>query len=259
MRYLQRQLLDKKKIQTSNLAVSIGGDVIMDSPHSLRLPKGTTGQRSIIPENGMIRFNSTTGEVEVYQNSSWRALRFKESTGITQQTLGYGDGLTTIFGPLNPAPPSTVASGTTWGGQNLVVLVENVYQIHTTNYTIVQNPSIAGRTYNGDISVQANPGDSVLTFDVTTSPIYPSVNITGAAVTDPGSGLQASTVVSNYSVDSSGRLTSITLDKTVANIMTVGTIITITDSTNVGSGYYIQFNSAAPYSKAVTVLHGFDQ
>jgi hypothetical protein len=33
-----------------------------------------------------------------------------------------------------------IESGATWGGQNLIVLVENVIQTFNTNYTIVQNP-----------------------------------------------------------------------------------------------------------------------
>jgi hypothetical protein len=113
----------------------------MSTTNNLLLPKGSTANRPVAPLDGMIRYNTTLGEVELYQVSTWRSLRFKESTQITQQSLGNGDYVETYFGPLNPAPPTTVQSGTTWGGQNLLVIVENVIQVFNTNYTIVQNPS----------------------------------------------------------------------------------------------------------------------
>lgn len=140
MRYLQRQLLNKRQVIDYGIAVGIGGDVVINSTNNVLLPKGTTAERPVTPSNGMIRYNTTTGEVEVYQGSSWRSLRYKEGSTITLQSLGFGDGSTTIFGPLNPTPPSIIESGGTWGGQHLIVLVENVIQIFNTNYTIVQNP-----------------------------------------------------------------------------------------------------------------------
>lgn len=35
------------------------------------LPVGTTAQRPASPATGMIRYNTTTGSVEVYNGSSW--------------------------------------------------------------------------------------------------------------------------------------------------------------------------------------------
>ena len=140
MRYLQRQLLNKRQVIDFGIAVGIGGDVVINSTNNLLLPKGTTAERPITPVVGMIRFNTTTTEVEVYQGSAWRNLRFKEASAITLQPLGFGDGSSTLFGPLSPVPPSIIESGGTWGGQHLIVLVENVIQIFNTNYIIVQNP-----------------------------------------------------------------------------------------------------------------------
>ena len=104
----------------------------------MKLPFGTTNQQPgqsgntiTSPANGMLRYNTTNNEVEVYQNSAWRNIRFKEATTITQQSVGTGDGTETKFGPLSPVPTSA---------QNVLVLVENVLQLATTNYTLVQNP-----------------------------------------------------------------------------------------------------------------------
>ena len=174
MRFLKASTLSKKNIKNNDVSVDINGQVILGTTDMMLVPKGTTLQRTTSPVAGHIRFNITDGEFEVYQNGAWRNLRFKESSGITQQTIGIGNDVETKFGPLVPAPPSVVESGATWGGQNLIVLVENVFQIHNTNYTIEQNPS--------------------------TGPGAPYI-----------------------------------------------------------SGYYIVFSEPVPTSKAITVLHGFDQ
>lgn len=44
----------------------------LDFQTSLDLPVGTTGQRTIIPENGTIRYNSTTHRFEGYENGAWK-------------------------------------------------------------------------------------------------------------------------------------------------------------------------------------------
>jgi hypothetical protein len=133
----------------------------MGSRVSLTLPTGDETEYPAIYENGMIRYNSGTynaitnpngGQVEVYQGNTWRALRFKESGVITQQTLGVGDGDTVYFGPLSPAPPSVSQSGYSWTGANLIVVVENVLQLFTTNYLVVQNPTFSAETYHGTLS-----------------------------------------------------------------------------------------------------------
>ena len=176
MKYLRRQVLDRSRA-TGNLSgvsgaagaystiyTDIGGEVVVGSIYNLLLPKGATSSRS--PDNttfvdGMIRYNSTTGEFEGRQAGAWRSFRFKEPTAISLQTLTeLGDGSTVIFGPLNPDPFTyTVQSGVTWNAaqiaQNLLVLVENVVQIPNVNFTIIQNP--AGN-YGGNPGVDMPDG-----------------------------------------------------------------------------------------------------
>ena len=168
MRYLRKQVLNRRAPWDQRLSVDINNAVVMTTTNNVTLPVGTTAQRPVSPVNGMMRYNTdiaTGGELEVYQNSSWRSLRFKESSQITQQNLGAGDSSTIYFGPLSPEPPSLVQSNTTWGGQNLLVIVENVIQLHTTNYTIVQNPLILGETYIGTTSATVTVGSNTIYFN----------------------------------------------------------------------------------------------
>jgi hypothetical protein len=153
MRYLKRQNINHRTANHASVYVDYTDtNVVLTpvNPGSVVIPTGTSAQRPSNPVNGMMRYNTdvtTGGEVEVYQNGNWRQLRFKESSGITQQNLGAGDDLNTIFGPLSPRPPSVVANNTTWGGQNIIVVVENVIQLNNINYTVVQNPTFISETY----------------------------------------------------------------------------------------------------------------
>jgi hypothetical protein len=162
MRYLRRQTLNRRAAYDNTLYVDTNRAVVMGSRVSLTLPTGDETEYPAVYENGMIRYNSGAfdvvtnpngGQVEVYQGNTWRALRYKESGAITQQTLGVGDGDTIYFGPLSPAPYILpTQSGYSWTGSNLLVVVENVLQLHTTNYTIEQNPTFSAETYYGTLS-----------------------------------------------------------------------------------------------------------
>ncbi len=138
MKFLKKLQLAKKNLTDDRIAVDANSLVYFESTNAMKLPIGTTNQQPgqsentvTSPANGMVRYNSSTNQLEAYQNSAWRNVRFKEATAITQQSAGTGDGTETKFGPLSPVPTAA---------QNVLVLVENVMQIATTNYTLVQNP-----------------------------------------------------------------------------------------------------------------------
>lgn len=144
MRYLRQQNINRRAPFDQRLYVDMTDSIVMKTTNNMLMPKGSTSDRPVSPGTGMIRYNTSTDEVEVYQGigggATWRSLRYKESIGIIQQSLGNGDAIETVFGPLNPAPPSVVQSGTSWTGANLIVIIENVIQLFNTNYTVVTNP-----------------------------------------------------------------------------------------------------------------------
>ncbi len=121
-----------------------GGRVVMNSHGGLMLPKGTTSQRPQLTgvrqptdANGTIRYNTTTNSIEAYVGGAWEVVRAPGSTAITKQTLGPGNGTETVFGPLNASFVSSYSAS----ADNIIVLVENVMQISTTNYTVQQSVS----------------------------------------------------------------------------------------------------------------------
>ena len=113
-----------------NGVVSIGNSAVM-------LPKGTTAQR---PSGvaGQIRYNTQENYVEFYQAGVWKPIRLQEPTTITQQSLGNGDGTETVFGVLASGDSAFPVPS---AAQNVLVLVENVLQLATTNYTLEQSTS----------------------------------------------------------------------------------------------------------------------
>lgn len=140
MRFLKTLSLNRRTVYDDRLAVETDNAVVMRTSNNLLMPKGGTLDRPLSPTVGMIRYNTSTDEVEVYQgtggSATWRSLRFKESLEIVQQAIGLGDGIEDTFGPLDPQPPAVVANGATWSGANLIVVVGNVFQVWNTNYLI---------------------------------------------------------------------------------------------------------------------------
>ena len=136
MRFLKTLTLNRRAIYDPRAAVDVNNTFTVAATTDMILPK-STGSLSAVQEEGMVRYNTNTHEIEVFSGNpaSWRTLRYKEATGIIRETY-VGDNATQVYGPLSTQPPTTVESGTTWTGDNLIVIVGNVYQTWTDNYLI---------------------------------------------------------------------------------------------------------------------------
>jgi hypothetical protein len=233
MRLLKAQNTNLRNIYGKGVKYDVEDIVTVDSTVAMILPKGTgdenesagtaLNQRPATPINGMLRYNNDDNQIEAYQNGAWRELRFKEPNqdpGITQQNLGNGDATIVLFGPLDsgdvdyPAPAAA---------QNVLVFVENVFQIGTTNYTLVQNPSTTGT------------GQEVTAGSFVTS--------------------------TEYIITSTGDTDFTTIGAADSNPGTVFTATGAGSGTGLArpTGYYLQFTSAPDLAKPVTVLHNFDK
>jgi len=133
MRFLKQQNLNKFRRGDHSVYTDTDGRVEMRTNKTLLLPKGNQDGRPLSPENGQIRYNTDIQDIEVYVNGQWRRLRYKEPVEIVQQSLGYGDYVKQQFGPLDPIPSA---------GQNIIVLIENVVQLHNVNYVLQQDQGL---------------------------------------------------------------------------------------------------------------------
>jgi hypothetical protein len=140
MRLIKRQTTNLRNINGKGVQYDTKDQVILDSSVGVLMPKGTTSERPTTPTEGYIRYNTTSNEFEGYQDGAWRKIRYKEpnrNPGIIKQTFGPGDDIEVYFGTLDsgdtdyPVPESA---------DSIIVLVENVIQISTTNFVLEQNP-----------------------------------------------------------------------------------------------------------------------
>ena len=136
MRYVKRQTSNEKNARGKGIIYTSVAEVVMDTQNSMLVPKGPTSARPQFPENGHMRYNTDVEEFEFYQDDQWRKARYKEPRTIVQQTLNGASGTETIFGPLDNQDGDYAAPDS---AQAMLVLIENVFQLATTNYTLTQS------------------------------------------------------------------------------------------------------------------------
>lgn len=141
MRFLKAQNTNLRSIIGKGVKYDLNDQVIVDSTNVMLIPVGTLAERPASAVNGHMRYNTTDNQFEFYANGAWREVRYKEPNqdpGIVQQNLGNGDASETVFGPLDSGDSDFPAPA---AAQNVLVLVENVFQIAGTNYDLIQNPT----------------------------------------------------------------------------------------------------------------------
>lgn len=224
MRLLKAQNTNLRNIYGKGVKYDVNDQVIIDSDNVVLVPKGTEAQRPTSPVNGHLRYNTDDEQFEAYQDGAWRELRFKEPNndpGITQQNLGNGDATNTVFGPLDSGDADYPVPA---AAQNVLVLVENVFQISTTNYTLEQNPDAA------------EPGAEITDSNLTIGVEYYIITQGTSDFTTVGAAdNNANTVFTATGTDAGG------------------------DGEVRETGYYLQFTSAPDLAKPVTALHNFDK
>lgn len=271
MRLIKAQNTNLRNIYGKGIRYDVNDQVIVDSANTMLIPKGTTAERPSSPTNGHMRYNTSFNEFEIYQDSAWRNVRFKEPNqdpGIVVQTLGFGDAVETIFGPLDSGDISYPVPA---AAQNILVFVENVYQLPTTNYTLVQNPgntigvidvlSLDGVT--GYPTIQTSTNHGFTTNDL--------IHITGvesefddnleAINTDDSSSPDSHSIASIPAPDQievAVDLTGSNINNYVPNTGQITLASSITGQPFI-DGWYIQFSSPVDLDKPVTVLHNFDK
>lgn len=151
------------------IIVDSSNEVYLDSKTGLRIPLGLEAERPESGELGQIRFINTTpawtpgdpitsGYYEAYTTNGWQEMRMYEPREIHVQNFT-ADGIATQFGPLDnnddQNPTSFVGRP-----QSIMVYIENVYQLPTTNYTIIQQ----GQDYYVSFGTNPPPDQKPITI-----------------------------------------------------------------------------------------------
>lgn len=219
MKFLKAQNTSRYSPSDNTFLVNSYGRAVMDFNGGLLIPKGTqaqrpnlTGVRQPTDANGTIRYNTDTNEIEGYVGGNWETIRAPGASAISIETFGPGDASDTVYGPLANVPASA---------NNIIVLVENVMQIPTTNFTLNQNPTSTGTGQEVTAGSFVTSTEYIITATGSTD-----FTLIGAADSNPGTVFTATGAGS-------------------------GT------GTARPTGWYLTFTSAVPFGKYVTVFFGF--
>jgi len=265
MKFLKTKNISKFSVSDRTLIVNPYGRIATNSKNSLQIPVGNDAQRpqTSLAKEGQMRMNTQVlgagyGEFEVYQAGAWRNVKFKTPSQVTYSTLGAGDTVETLFGPLSPTPPSTIENGAPWTGAQLMVYVENVFQLFGTNYTIIQNPcNVTGTIISFTSGSKTITSSNTATINFLTAGFHTGQTITvSGSTTNNGNltvtGVTASTIVVSQTINTAVAGPSVT-------VVGKSTLTGLTYPT----GYYINFATPVPslgvYGTVyVTVITGFD-
>jgi hypothetical protein len=269
MKYLKTKNISKHSISDRSFIVEQpNGKITTNSRNSIKIPTGEINRRPETPDQGMIRFttNDTADHedsnideffgnrpvgLEAYFDGEWRPVRLQGPATINQYNAGQGNwdaGLQpnedlSRFFPISGEPLPVIPLS----GNNVIVLVENVMQISGTNFDLIES--------QGEVfAVQVTTGGTGLTPNSTTIPV--TFSAPGTGTTAQGLGV----------ADATGELTEITITNPGSGYTSAPTV-TVTGETGPSSytvkitkpGWHLEFLSAVPDEKTVTVYFGFDQ
>ena len=119
-------------VDTTTSSVSLGANVVLttgatlaiNAVDSMLIPVGNVAQRPATPATGMLRFNSTVSQCEIWNGAAWVAVGGSSYTVITNEQFN-GDGNTVAF---------TLGSSQTT--DSCIVTINGVVQIPITAYSV---------------------------------------------------------------------------------------------------------------------------
>jgi filamentous hemagglutinin len=134
---------------------------------SIKAPVGNTAQRPATGVTGMLRFNTTTNAVEVFDNTAWTSVGVPVFTVVADEQFN-GDGLTVAF-----------TLGSTQTTNSCIVSINGVVQIPSSAYSVAgTNPSCVLTFTEAPAS-----GDLIDVREITTTTTVTSIsNSSGNAV-----------------------------------------------------------------------------
>lgn len=171
MKYLKSGSIFDYGANPKGFTINPFGRISTNSTNSIKIPTGTQAQRpeSGVLSNGLLRYNTSTHVVEAYigvgtpEGARWEVVKGLAERAVSRQVIS-GFTTETKFGPLTTVPANI---------NNIIVLVDNVFQRPVENFTLVVNPpgnspSRESAPYPAGTYIQFTENDSVPTgIDIT--------------------------------------------------------------------------------------------
>jgi hypothetical protein len=142
---------------------TINAIVAFNATTSILAPVGNTAQRPATGVTGMVRFNTTNNNLELYDNSQWTAVGAPEFTVITNEQF-FGDGSTVAF-----------TLGSTQTTNSCIVSINGVVQIPITAYSVAGTDPTCVLTFT-EAPAQ---GDAIEVRQITTTTTVTSISNSG--------------------------------------------------------------------------------
>jgi hypothetical protein len=144
-------------------AQTVNAIVAFNSTNSILFPVGNIGTRPATGVTGMVRFNTTSNNLEVYDNSQWTAVGVPSFTVIDNEQF-FGDGVTVAF-----------TLGSTQTTNSCIVSINGVVQIPITAY------SVSGTDPSCVLTFTEAPaqGDAIEVRQITTTTSVTSISNSG--------------------------------------------------------------------------------
>ena len=281
MKYLKTQNLSKYSPNNKTLIVQYPtNQVNIESKSSIKLPTGDQIFRPYYPAEGMIRYNidpNSGHEIsdtavywdparpvgfEMYYEGQWYPLRLQGPARVRKENLGLGtwdlinqpnEDISKWF-PIS-GDPLPYVPGLEQGldpadyVDNMIVIVENVFQVSGTNFTLEESDGIV-------VGVEVVTGGTGLTPNSTTIPVvFSAPDVAGTTATGLGTTDGAGDIIEiNITNPGSGYTGATTPTVTVTGAIGGSYSVKIAKP-----GWHIKFLSAVPDTKPVIVYFGYDQ
>lgn len=172
------------------LTIGLATDVVLPGTGSVTTPVGTTAQRPVTPSQGMIRMNTTLGQLETYNGTYWSHVN--RVLQIVSGSIAAGSGTTTV--PLDSTVPTNTEG----------------WQIWTTSFTPISATSRIVIKFSITTSHSAGTGTNICS-------VFAGATNIGSAAGRTDSAANTAVNISLSVVHSPGSISAITFSARLGN------------------------------------------